>query len=87
MLVTRKPRFTTLGLVLLLAVGVFSSRFVLKHLFTPTVVSANGEEMENSLSTPPLTVGTSLSCIAANIGKTPVTLNIEMHDMDGAPSP
>jgi hypothetical protein len=36
-----------------------------------------------SLSTPPLTVGTSLDCIAANIGTTPVTLNIELHDMNG----
>jgi hypothetical protein len=84
MLVPRKQRFTTVGFVLLLAVGVFSSSLLLKHLFTPTVVRANDEGRENSLSTPPLTVGTSLNCIAANIGKTPVTLNIEMHDTNGA---
>jgi hypothetical protein len=84
MLATRKPRFTTLGLVLLFTVGVFGTGFVLKHLSTPTVVRANDEGRENSLSTPPLTVGTSLNCIAANIGKVPVTLNIEMHDMNGA---
>jgi hypothetical protein len=81
MLVTRTTRFTTLGLALLLAIAVFSSGFFLKHFFTPNVVSA--EEMENSLSTPPLTVGTSLDCIAANIGRTPVTLIIELHDMNG----
>jgi hypothetical protein len=82
MLVTKMPRFTPPGLALLVAIGVFSSGFALKHLFTPAVVSA--DEMENSLSTPPLTVGTSVSCIAANIGKTPVTLDIELHDMNGA---
>jgi hypothetical protein len=29
------------------------------------------------LSTPPLTLGTSLVCLAANVGNTPVTLDIE----------
>ena len=36
-----------------------------------------------SLSTPPLTLGTSLNCIAANVGKTAVTLDIELHDVNG----
>lgn len=37
----------------------------------------------NSLSTPPLTLGTSLSCIAANVSLKQVTLDIELHDVNG----
>jgi hypothetical protein len=37
----------------------------------------------NSLSTPPLTLGTSLVCLAANVGKTQATLDIELHDVNG----
>jgi hypothetical protein len=51
------------------------------------VSSGNADEGENSssnsLSTPPLTLGTSLVCLAANVGKSPVTLDIEMHDVNG----
>ncbi len=47
----------------------------------PIVVSA--DEKGNSLSTPPLTVGTSLQCIAANVGESPVFLDIELHDVNG----
>ena len=37
----------------------------------------------NVLSTPPLTLGTSLVCLAANVGNTPVTLIIDLHDVNG----
>jgi hypothetical protein len=51
------------------------------------VSSSSADEGENSsstsLSTPPLTIGTSLVCIAANVGKTPLTLDIELHDVNG----
>jgi hypothetical protein len=39
---------------------------------------------DNVLSTPPLTLGTSLVCLAANVGKRPVTLVVELHDVNGA---
>jgi hypothetical protein len=39
---------------------------------------------DNVLSTPPLTLGTSLVCLAANVGKTLVTLDIALHDVNGA---
>jgi hypothetical protein len=52
-----------------------------------TVSSGRADEGENSssnsLATPPLTLGTSLVCIAANIGKVPLTLDIELHDVNG----
>ena len=38
---------------------------------------------DNVLSTPPLTLGTSLVCLASNVGKRPVTLVIELHDVNG----
>jgi hypothetical protein len=38
---------------------------------------------DNVLSTPPLTLGTSLVCLASNVGKRPVTLVIELHDGNG----
>jgi hypothetical protein len=38
---------------------------------------------DNVLSTPPLTLGTSLVCLAANVGKTLVALDIELHDVNG----
>jgi hypothetical protein len=38
---------------------------------------------DNVLSTPPLTLGTSLVCLAANVGKTRVALEIELHDVNG----
>jgi hypothetical protein len=51
------------------------------------VSSGSADEGENSssnsLSTPPLTLGTSLVCIAANVGKSPSTLDIELHDVNG----
>lgn len=39
---------------------------------------------DDSLATPPLTLGTSLVCIAANVGKAPATLDIQLHDVNGA---
>lgn len=36
------------------------------------------------LATPPLTLGTSLVCIAANVGNAPSTLDIQLHDVNGA---
>jgi hypothetical protein len=51
------------------------------------VSSGSTDEGENSspasLSTPLLTLGTSLVCIAANVGKTPLTLGNELHDVNG----
>lgn len=48
------------------------------------VSSGTAQERENSssasLSTPPLLAGTNLACVAANVGKTPVTVDIELHD-------
>jgi hypothetical protein len=38
---------------------------------------------DNVLSTPPLTLGTSLVCLAANVGKTLVALEIALHDVNG----
>ena len=36
-----------------------------------------------SLATPPLTLGTSLSCVAANVSLKQATLDIELHDVNG----
>jgi hypothetical protein len=74
MLVARTPRLTALlCLVPLLAFCMVS-----------TGSADEGDDASsNSLSTPPLTLGTSLVCLAANVGKTPVTLDIEMHDVNG----
>lgn len=49
--------------------------------------SSSADQRESSppasLSTPPLTLGTSLVCLAANVGKTQATLDIELHDVNG----
>ena len=42
-----------------------------------------GNQSSNSLSTPPLTLGTSLSCVAANVSPKQATLDIELHDVNG----
>jgi len=74
MLVARTPRLPTL--------------LCLAPLFAICMVSSGAaDEGDNSLSktlaTPPLVLGTSLVCLAANVGKTPVTLDIAMHDVNG----
>ena len=55
-------------------------------MFAFCVLSSSAQERDkedsspNILSTPPLLPGTNLACVAANVGKTPVTVDIEMHD-------
>ena len=48
--------------------------------------SVHGDDGDNRapLATPPLTLGTSLACVAANVGPKQATLDIEMHDTNGA---
>jgi hypothetical protein len=49
-----------------------------------TACSVLADENESQvLSTPPLTLGTSLSCLAANVGTKPVILDIAAHDVNG----
>lgn len=60
----------------------------LSPLFALCMVSSGSADeganpSSTSLSTPPLTLGTSFVCIAANVGKTPLTLDIELHDVNG----
>jgi len=74
MIIGRTPRLAT--------------RLCLAPVFALCMVSSGSADegknsSSNSLSTPPLTLGTSLVCIAANVGKIPSTLDIELHDVNG----
>jgi len=66
-----------------------SHRAPLARLFALCLVcaagSVHGDDGDNHtpLATPPLTLGTSLACVAANVGTKQATLDIEMHDTDG----
>jgi hypothetical protein len=41
---------------------------------------AIADDADQVLSTPPMFPGTTMACVAANVGKTPVNLRIEMFD-------
>jgi hypothetical protein len=60
-----------------------ATRLSLAPLLALCMVSSGHADEGDTLSTPPLTLGTSLNCIAANVGKTPLTLDIELHDVNG----
>jgi hypothetical protein len=38
----------------------------------------------NVLFTPPLNYANSLTCVVSNVGRSPVTVDVELHDIDGA---
>ena len=50
--------------------------------------AARADEREfaasNVLSTPPLNYANSLTCVVSNVGRSPVTVDVELHDIDGA---
>ena len=63
--------------------AVLSLALLLAAFVAGSVQADEKENQSNTLATPPLTLGTSLSCIVANIGRKQVTLDIEMHDVNG----
>ncbi len=65
-------------------ITIFGLMVAISPLMIAISPGANADEDSNVLSTPPLTLGTSLVCIAANVGKTPVIVDIELHDVNGA---
>lgn len=70
MIHARTPRLVFTFLACLLAAGTGSA-------------DENGRSPHDTLATPPLTLGTSLACIAANVGRKQATLDIELHDVNG----
>lgn len=50
--------------------------------------SSHADEREssasNALFTPPLNYANSLTCVVSNIGRSPVTVDVELHDINGA---